>query len=138
VLWVLFAALPFGAARADTASTSMRVSAQVLPHARLETSAAPVQVTATDLQRGYIDISRQYRLRTNAPERVVLQINPRLGLTSAIDIDGLQSPLRMRDLGIEVTQPLRSEFTLQYRLWLDAAARPGAYELPLLVAAIVR
>lgn len=138
VLWVLFAAVPFGAARAETASTTLHVSAQVLPHARLETSALPVQITAADLQRGYVDVSRQYRLRTNAPDRVVLQLNPRLGLTSAIDIDGLQAPLRMRDQGLEVTQPLTRDFTLQYRLWLDAAARPGSYELPLQVAAIVR
>jgi hypothetical protein len=138
VLWVLLAVLPVGAARAETASATLRVSAQVLPHARLEASALPVQITAADLQRGYVDVSRQYRLRTNAPERVVLQMNPRLGLTSAIDIDGLQAPLRMQDQGIEVTQPLRGEFTLQYRLWLDAAARPGAYELPLAVAAIIR
>ena len=98
----------------------------------------PVQVTLADLQRGYVDVSRQYRLRTNAPERVALQLNPRLGLTTAIDINGLQAPLRMHEHGLEVTQPLAREFTLQYRLWLDAAAQPGAYELPLQVAAIVR
>jgi hypothetical protein len=138
VLWVLIAALPYGAARAETTSVTLQVTAQVLPHARIETTASPVHVTRADVQRGYIDVSRQYRLRTNAPERVVLQMNPRLGLASAIDIDGLQAPLRMRDEGLEVTQPLGREFTLQYRLWLDAAARPGAYELPLQVAAIVR
>jgi hypothetical protein len=138
VLSVLLAALPCGAARAETASATLQVSAQVLPHARLESSALPVQVTVADLQRGYIDVSRQYRLRTNAPERVALQLNPRLGLTTAIDINGLQAPLRMHELGLEVTQPLAREFTLQYRLWLDAAAQPGAYELPLQVAAIVR
>jgi hypothetical protein len=138
VLSVLLAALPCGAARAESASATLQVSAQVLPHARLESSALPVQVTVADLQRGYIDVSRQYRLRTNAPERVALQLNPRLGLTTAIDINGLQAPLRMHEYGLEVTQPLAREFTLQYRLWLDAAAQPGAYELPLQVAAIVR
>jgi hypothetical protein len=116
----------------------LQVSAQVLPHARLESSALPLQITVADVQRGYVDVSRQYRLRTNAPERVALQLNPRLGLTTAIDINGLQAPLRMQEHGLEVTQPLAREFTLQYRLWLDAAARPGAYELPLQVAAIVR
>jgi hypothetical protein len=139
--WLLFAfvaAIQLGAARAETVSANLQVSAQVLPHAQLRTDAAPVSITAADLRRGYLDVSRHYRLRTNAPERVVLQMNPRLGLTYAIDIDGLQAPIRMQDQGIEVTQPLRGEFTLQYRLWLDAAARPGAYELPLQVAAIIR
>jgi hypothetical protein len=138
VLSVLFAALLSGAARAETASAMLQVSAQVLPHARLETAALPVQVTLADVQRGYVDVVRQYRLRTNAPERVVLQLNPRVGLTAAIDINGLQAPLRMHDQGLEVSQPLEREFTLQYRLWLEAAAQPGAYELPLQVAAIVR
>jgi hypothetical protein len=138
VLPVLFAALLCGAARAETASATLQVSVQVLPHARLESPALPVQVTLADVQRGYVDVERQYRLRTNAPERVVLQLNPRLGLTAAIDINGLQAPLRMRDQGLEVSQPLEREFTLQYRLWLEAAAQPGAYELPLQVAAIVR
>jgi hypothetical protein len=139
VLSVLLAALPCGAVRAETASATLQVSAQVLPHARLESfSALPVQVTLADVQRGYVDVSRQYRLRTNAPERVALQLNPRLGLTTAIDIGGLQAPLRMLDQGLEVSLPLAREFTLQYRLWLEAAAQPGAYELPLQVAAIVR
>jgi hypothetical protein len=138
VLSVLFAALLCGAARAETASAMLQVSAQVLPHARLETSTLPVQVTPADVQRGYVDVARRYRLRTNAPERVALQLNPRLGLTEAIDINGLQAPLQMRDQGLEISQPLEREFTLQYRLWLEAAAQPGAYELPLQVAAIVR
>lgn len=140
-IWLALAlvvALPLEAARADSATARLQVSAQVLPHARLESSALPLQITVADVQRGYVDVSRQYRLRTNAPDRVALQLNPRLGLTTAIDINGLQAPLRMRDEGIEVTQPLAREFTLRYRLWLEAAAQPGAYEMPLQVAAIVR
>lgn len=140
-LWlalVLVAALPLEVARADSATALLQVSVQVLPHARLETATLPVQVTPADVQRGYVDVARQYRLRTNSPERVVLRVDPRLGLTTAIDINGLQAPLRMRDEGIEVTQPLAREFTLRYRLWLEAAAQPGAYEMPLQVAAIVR
>lgn len=139
-IWLALAlvvALPLEAARADSATARLQVSAQVLPHARLESSALPLQITVADVQRGYVDVSRQYRLRTNAPDRVALQLNPRLGLTTAIDINGLQAPLRMRDEGIEVTQPLAREFTLRYRLWLEAAAQPGAYEMPLQVAAIV-
>jgi len=138
VLLALLAALPCGAARADTATATLRVAARVVPHARLETDALPVKITLADVQRGYVDVARQYLLRTNAPGRVVLQMDPRIGLTEAIDIEGLRAPLRMQHQGLEVTQPLAPEFTLHYRLWLAAVVQPGTYDLPLQIAATVR
>lgn len=114
------------------------MSAQVLPHAQLQTVAVPVTVTAADVQRGYLDVSRNYRLRTNAGDRVVLQLNPRVGLTDAIDVLGLQAPVRMGEASLETLPPLAREFTLQYRLWLKTGATPGNYALPLQVAANIR
>jgi hypothetical protein len=140
-LWLLLlfvAAFPLGAARADTASATLQVSATVLPHVRLQTDDSPVAITAADVERGYRDVSRQYQLKTNAPDRVVLQLDPRVGLTEAIEIQGLQAPVRMRETGTEVTQPFGRSFTLTYRLWLPPEAAPGEYELPVRVSAIVR
>lgn len=140
-LWLalaLVAALQFGTARADSAVASLQVSARVLPHARLDGDASGVSLTSTDVQRGYVDVARHYRLQTNSPERVVLQLNPRVGLTDAIDVAGLRAPLRMNGESVEVTQPLAREFTLRYRLWLNSAAVPGHYPLPVQVAALVR
>jgi len=139
--WLLLAfvaALHFGTARAETASANLQVSVQVLPHAQLKADASPVSVTAADVQRGYLDVARRYQLKTNAPDRVVLQLNPRVGLTDSIDIQGLQAPLRMGDTSLEITQPLAREFTLNYRLWLTAGALPGDYTLPVQVAALLR
>jgi len=139
--WLLLAfvaALHVGTARAEMTSANLQVSAQVLPQAQLRVDASPVTVTAADVQRGYLDVSRQYQLRTNTPDRVVLQLNPRVGLTDSIDIQGFQSPLHMDDLGLEVAQPFEREFTLSYRLWLNAAATPGEYALPLQVVAMIR
>ncbi len=140
-LWLLlafFAVLYLGTARAETASANLQVSVQVLPHARLQADASPVSITAADVQRGYLEVSRRYQLRTNAPDRVVLQLNPRVGLTDSIDIDGFQAPLRLTDSSLEIAQPSAREFTLNYRLWLSADAMPGEYKIPVQVAAIVR
>ncbi len=138
LLLALVAALHLGTARAETASANLRVSVQVLPHAQLQVDASPVSISAADVQRGYLDVSRHYQLRTNAPDRVVLQLNPRVGLTDSIDIQGLQAPVRMGDTSLEITQPLAREFTLNYRLWLSAGALPGDYALPVQVAALLR
>jgi hypothetical protein len=139
--WLLLAfvaALHLGTARAETASANLQVSVQVLPHAQLQADSSPVSISAADVQRGYLDVSRHYQLRTNAPDRVVLQLNPRVGLTDSIDIQGLQAPVRMGELGLEVAQPFEREFTLSYRLWLSAAATPGEYQLPVQLAAVIR
>jgi hypothetical protein len=139
--WLVLAAFvlaPPGIARAETASVSLQVSAQVLPHAQLRADASPVTVTAVDVQRGYLDVSRHYLLRTNAPDRVVLQLNPRIGLTDSIEIKGLQASVHLRDAGLEIAQLFAREFTLQYRLWLAAGATPGDYPLPVQLAALVR
>ena len=140
-LWLflaLVAALHPGTVRADVVSATLQVSAQVLPHARLQSDTAPVSITAADVQRGYLDVSRHYQLQTNAPDRVVLQLNPRVGLTDSIEVGGFQAPVRMQDSSLEITQPLAREFTLNYRLWLSAGASPGLYAMPVQLAAIVR
>jgi len=137
-LLAFVAALHLGTARAETVSANLQVSVQVLPHAQLQTDAAPVSITAADVQRGYLDVSRHYQLKTNAPDRVTLQLNPRIGLTDSIDIQGLQAPVSMGDMSIETMQPLAREFTLNYRLWLSAGALPGDYALPVQVVVLLR
>jgi len=140
-LWLalaLVAALPLEAARADSAKALLQVSAQVLPHVRLQSDDSSVAITAADVQRGYRDVSRRYTVVTNEPDRLVLQLNPRVGLTDRVDIAGLQAPLHMFESSLEVAQPNARNFTLSYRLWLSAGASPGEYALPVQVAALIR
>jgi hypothetical protein len=140
-LWLflaIVAALHLGTARAEMAAANLQVSAQVLPHARLQADTSPVSITAADVQRGYLYVSRHYRLQTNAPDRVVLQLNPRVGLTDSIEVEGFRALVRMQDTSLEITQPLARQFTLNYRLWLSAGANPGRYAMPVQLAAIVR
>jgi hypothetical protein len=139
--WLLFALVAVactGAARAESTSATLQVSAVVRPHVRLQQDSALIDITAADVQRGYRDVARHYTVETNELERVLLQLNPRLGITDRVDITGLLAPLLMMDASLEVGQPLAREFTLTYRLWLNAAARPGSYQLPVQVAAVLR
>jgi hypothetical protein len=125
-------------ARAESTSAVLQVSAVVLPHVSLQQDSAPVDITAADIQRGYRDVARHYTVVTNELGRVLLQLNPRLGITDRVDITGLPSPMQMTDSSLEVGQPFAREFTLTYRLWLNAAAQPGSYQLPVQVAAVLR
>ena len=135
-----FLVFPAGGARAEVASVPLHVSVQVLPHVRLlaATPDAGFLVTSADIERGYVDVQRRYRLQTNAPDRVAVQIHPRLGLAAAVDVAGLGGPLRLVDTSLEVIAPQRRELDLSFRLWLTSGITPGEYPLPLQVAAIVR
>ncbi len=58
-LWLflaLVAAIHPGTARAEMAAANLQVSAQVLPHARLQADTSPVSISAADVQRGYLDV----------------------------------------------------------------------------------
>jgi hypothetical protein len=138
--WLLLALVAVactGTARAESTSATLQVSAVVLPHVSLQQDASPVAITAADIERGYRDVSRRYTLVANEPQRVLLQLNPRLGLTAGVDIAGLRAPLHMTESTLEVSHPVAGEFTLTYRLWLSAAAQPGRYALPVQVAAVL-
>lgn len=139
--WLLLALVAVactGTARAESTSAALQASAVVLPHVSLQQDSAPVDITTADIQRGYRDVARHYTVVTNELERVLLQLNPRLGITDRVDITGLRTTLQMTDTSLEVGQSFAREFTLTYRLWLNAAAQPGSYALPVQVAAVLR
>ncbi len=81
---------------------------------------------------------RLYQLQTNAPDRVAVQIHPRVGLAEAVDVAGFGGPLRLVDTSLEVIAPQGRELDLSFRLWLTTGVTPGEYPLPLQLAAIVR
>ena len=130
---------PVGSRGEDVPGTRLAVSATVPAHARLESHETPVRITPADVARGYVDVSRRYALRTNAPGRVLLQFQPRVGYAQAVDIAGLGPTLRMLDTALEVPSPVpvTRELQLSFRLWLDRGLRPGEYPWPLRVGAAV-
>src|SRR5512135_26790 len=131
---------PGGSAWGDVASQALPVSATVLPHARLiETSPdTTLTVAPADIERGYVDVQQRYWLRTNAPDRVAVQIHPRVGLAEAVDIAGFDGAVRLAESSIEVSAPVGRELDVSFRVWLRPGVTPGAYPLPLHLAAVLR
>jgi len=120
---------------AGDAQAHFTVTAYVPPRASLERIVHPAQVAVSmrDIARGYLDLAAVYRVSSNDPAGYVVRLAPRTGLTRAIEVSGLATPVVMRDEVVEVAQPaaLRpQELSLNFRLLLDAAAVPGTYELP--------
>lgn len=139
--WLFLALLlvPLASGLGETVRTNVQVTAVVLPHARIEEAATtPILVDALDVARGYVDVTRQYRLRTNSPDRVLLHVHPRLGYTQAVDVNAFGATLRLVDTSLELTPGTVGPFVVSYRLWLAPGVTPGTYPLPVQVAASVR
>lgn len=136
---LIFLALPSWAA-AGEARAQLTVTARVVPRVTLEPVVEPAQFTvgAADIERGYLDIGAEYRVSGNDPAGYFLRIAPRVGVTTAIEIDGLGSRVVLRDESIDVMQPgaLRPQsLRLSLRLRFATDMVPGTYGLPVYLAA---
>lgn len=140
VLLSALSVFPLGGAWADVGSQALPVSATVLPHARLiETSPdTTLTVAPADVERGYVDVQQRYELRTNAPDRVAVQIHPRVGLAEAVDIAGFDGAVRLVATSLEVSAPARQNLDVSLRVWLVPGVTPGEYPLPVHLAAVLR
>lgn len=123
------------AAVAGEARTQFRVTAYVAARASLEQIAQPSTVTVSgqDLERGYVDVAATYRVSSNDPAGYMVRLAPRVGLTRAIEVTGLATPVVVRDDVVDVSQPAAlqpRELRLGFRLVLDEAAVPGTYSWP--------
>jgi hypothetical protein len=140
LVWVIATALSMAAARAESVTARLQVSARVLPHVRLETLApavTSVRVTARDLQNGYVDVAHRYALRTNAPDRVRLQFRPRAKYARAVTIEGFGAAVRMQDEPVELSPVAGRDVAFEVRLWLVLGLEPGDYPAPIQVVAVV-
>jgi hypothetical protein len=137
-LLVLFSLCAVQGSWAGDARTVIAVSATVLPHASVVATngAASVTITSADLARGYVDVDRSYRLSSNSARGLLLQLYPRTGLAWRIDVAGLPSLVQIGDTHAEVLRPANEELHLRFRLWLQPLATPGAYPLPVHLAAV--
>jgi hypothetical protein len=140
VLLVPLLVLASSNAWSDGASDTLQVSAQVLPHARLDSqdAATTLRITPDDLERGYVEVTRHYSLRTNAPDRVALQLQSRLDYARSIEVAGLGAVLHTLDEPIELTPPARDAFDLTFRVWLSPRLGAGEYAAPWCIAVVVR
>jgi hypothetical protein len=121
-------------APAHAQRTQFAVTAIVLPRTKIE-AAVPttVEISASDIERGYIEQSATYRVRSNDPRGFLLQIRPRTKLAAAVQLDGHSRSVALGTHGIELHRPWRAgaqEVLLRIRVRLDGLVRPGRIELP--------
>jgi hypothetical protein len=131
---MMVSAMP-AAAVGGEARAQFTVTARVTARASIDSVAQPTQftVSAGDVDRGYVDLAAIYRVSSNDPAGYVVRLAPRVGLTRAIEVTGLASPVVVRDDVVDVSQPaaLRPlDLRLSFRLLLDEAAVPGTYSWP--------
>lgn len=131
---MLFSAMPVTALGGE-ARAQFAVTAYVTARASIESVAEPTQflVSTSDLERGYVDLSATYRVSSNDPAGYVVRLAPRVGLTRAIEVTGLATPVVVRDDVVDVSQPAAlqpRELRLGFRLVLDEGAVPGTYSWP--------
>jgi hypothetical protein len=121
-------------APAHAQRTQFSVTASVLPRTTIE-AAVPttVEISASDIERGYIEQSATYRVRSNDPRGFLLQIRPRTKLAAAVRLDGHSQSVALGTHGIELHRPWQAgaqEVLLRIRVRLDGLVRPGRIELP--------
>ncbi len=139
VLFAFLVATPV-VAHADEVRSTLMVSATVAPRVTLDALQQPssLAVSDDDVARGYVDVTAVYRVRNNDPAGYTLRFEPRVGLATAVEVDGLAAEVVMRDETIEVTQPAAidaRELMLRYRVVLDPAVPSGTYPMPVRVSA---
>jgi hypothetical protein len=139
---VIVLAGSFAAASARDARTGFTVSATVIPVARIEMQSSPaeVQVSATDLRRGFIDVLEPTALivRSNSPHGFALELMTVTPMVSSVVIHGLGSEQSVGADGGTIVQrwqsPRTVNLSLTFRLVLAPGLTAGRYPWPMRVA----
>ncbi len=135
---------PARATSAGFGSSTMKVSANVLPYLRLQVlkQAPTLDVTPEDVARGYIDVPAATDLmaRTNDPNGFSLSFDARSSVFRKAQVTGLVNGLEIGPDGGLVHQPFTGKqmlMRLSYRFFLAPEVRPGSYPWPLQISSTV-
>lgn len=130
-------------AYAGSASATMAISVQVIGRTLLTVGQQPasVEVTQSDIQRGYIDVPAAvtFQVRSNAREGYSLQFQPVTGPFAQAKITWENSTAAVGADGSWLTHGYQQGTTaghLDVRLVLAPDASPGTYSWPVRFAAI--
>jgi hypothetical protein len=134
----LLAAAPM-ATHGEGVRATFTVSANVPARANLKAISQPrtISVSDEDITRGFVDVAAVYSVTNNDPAGYLLRFAPLAGLTSSIEVSGLDTAVSMAEETVEVVQPpaLRPRgLGLSFRFVLDPAVPAGVYPLPLQVS----
>jgi hypothetical protein len=121
---------------ADKCGAALKVSAQVVPTARLSMidSPASMLVTSRDVQRGAKTLHVRLRVTGNSPTGYLLHVVPHVGLTTQMRVQGLPNELLIaEDCADVLLTPgaAGDELLLTIKLQLKPDVPAGRYPMPL-------
>jgi hypothetical protein len=142
LIWLVLASEPAQLFAAQ-AHTTMMVSANVLPVARLQmvTAVAQLRVSAADVALGYVDAPRPLLLRIDSNSRTgfALDVSALSLWCTAVTLQGFDSEVVLDGAGGTVVQrwldSKSRSLALRARFELAATVRPGMYAWPLRLSA---
>lgn len=139
--WVALAALTAGPVLAEEAVARFTVSAFVPKLVTLTALEAPalLELSESDVERGYKDVVATYEVWHNDPAGYLLRLAPRVGVTSYVAVQGPGVDVVLRDADVEIHQQFaerQQSVTLGFRFVLEPATPPGSYPLPVHVSAV--
>ena len=110
------------------------VTASVVPRTVVEAAApAAVVISAGDIERGYVESTATYRVRSNDRRGFLLQVRPRTARAEAVQLGVGGQSIALGTDGIELHRPWQAgaqQILLRIRVRLDGLVRPGRIELP--------
>jgi len=137
-------ASPETARAASVGSSTMKVTANVLPYLRLQVvkQVSTLNVTPEDVARGYIDVPAATDLmaRTNDRNGFALSFDARSNVFRKAQVTGLASGLELGPEGGMAHQPFAGKqmlMRLSYRFFLAPEVAPGSYPWPLQISSTV-
>ena len=124
-------------------SAQMTVSVQVVARTivTLEQQPASVEIAASDVARGYIDVpsAMAFRIRSNARNGYALQFAPVSGPFSSARVTWGNTTVNVGDDGSWVAQSyhpaVTTTGTMSVRLMLEPGTAPGSYAWPVAFSA---
>jgi len=92
--------------------------------------------TRGDIERGYVESTATYRVRSNDRRGFLLLVRPRTARAESVELEGVAQPVALGANGVELHRPWRAgaqQILLRIRVRLDELVRPGRMELPVQV-----
>jgi hypothetical protein len=128
----------FAAAGAKEAHSELSVTATVRAVANIDLQSLPaaLEISALDVQRGYIDVPQpaQLLVRSNSQSGFALDVLTVAPIMSAMTIQGLDSELALGADGGSVVQRWQHaqavNLSLRFRFLLQPGLTPGMYPWP--------
>lgn len=120
------------------ATVNVRITVPAITRLEVLSQAQTLEISALDLQRGYIDVPQptQLKVYSNAAAGFALEVSPMLPQIRTIVVRGLNDEALLGADGGQIVQHSQGNalLTLRFRLGLSPDAQPGTYPWPVHLA----